>query len=338
MVLDRPARAAPARATSPSPSRRPVRCSSRSRACGVCRTDLHIVDGELTEPKLPLVPGHQIVARVLAGGERFARRASGSGVPWLGWTCGDLPLLPLRPREPLRPRALHRATTSTAATPSARSPTSASASPLPDGYEDLQAAPLLCAGPHRPPDAAAGRRRRAARDLRLRRRRPHRLPGRASTRAAASSPSRARTTRRRRRSRSSSARSGPATRSARRPRSSTPRSSSRRPASSCPAALEGGREGRHGRVRRHPHERHPGDAVRAALGRAGAPLGGEPHPRATPRSSSRSRRAVPVRTQVETFPLEEANEALDRLRARQPARRRGAPAVMRACPERAESG
>ena len=57
-------------------------------ACGVCRTDLHIVDGELSEPKLPLVQGHQIVARVLGGGERFAP-GERVGVPWLGWTDGE---------------------------------------------------------------------------------------------------------------------------------------------------------------------------------------------------------------------------------------------------------
>src|SRR5215212_11720490 len=59
----------------------------RVSACGVCRTDLHIGDGELTEPKLPLVPGHQIVGTVVADGERFA---SGEriGIPWLGETCG----------------------------------------------------------------------------------------------------------------------------------------------------------------------------------------------------------------------------------------------------------
>ena len=57
-------------------------------ACGVCRTDLHIVDGELSEPKLPLVLGHQIVARVAGGGERFAP-GQRVGVPWLGWTDGD---------------------------------------------------------------------------------------------------------------------------------------------------------------------------------------------------------------------------------------------------------
>jgi len=57
-------------------------------ACGVCRTDLHVRDGELPEPKLPLVLGHQIVGRVLGGGGRFAEGAR-VGVPWLGWTCGE---------------------------------------------------------------------------------------------------------------------------------------------------------------------------------------------------------------------------------------------------------
>ena len=60
-------------------------------ACGVCRTDLHIVDGELTEPKLPLVPGHQIVGTVTGMGEGADRFAAGDrvGVPWLAWTCGE---------------------------------------------------------------------------------------------------------------------------------------------------------------------------------------------------------------------------------------------------------
>jgi propanol-preferring alcohol dehydrogenase len=60
-------------------------------ACGVCRTDLHIVDGELTEPKLPLVPGHQIVGTVSDIGDGADRFASGDrvGVPWLGWACGE---------------------------------------------------------------------------------------------------------------------------------------------------------------------------------------------------------------------------------------------------------
>ncbi len=60
------------------------------RACAVCRTDLHVVDGELTRPKLPLVPGHEIIGRVVERGEGAERFAVGDrvGVPWLGWTCG----------------------------------------------------------------------------------------------------------------------------------------------------------------------------------------------------------------------------------------------------------
>ena len=54
-------------------------------ACGVCRTDLHIADGELPDPTLPLVLGHQVVGRVRSGGERFATGAR-VGIPWLGWT------------------------------------------------------------------------------------------------------------------------------------------------------------------------------------------------------------------------------------------------------------
>src|SRR5262245_24380440 len=60
-------------------------------ACGVCRTDLHIADGELTEPKLPLVMGHQIVGTLTGAGEGADRFERGQrvGVPWLGWTCGE---------------------------------------------------------------------------------------------------------------------------------------------------------------------------------------------------------------------------------------------------------
>jgi alcohol dehydrogenase, propanol-preferring len=60
-------------------------------ACGVCRTDLHILDGDLAEPKLPLVPGHQIVGTVREAGEGAERFGVGAriGVPWLSWTCGE---------------------------------------------------------------------------------------------------------------------------------------------------------------------------------------------------------------------------------------------------------
>ena len=62
-------------------------------ACGVCRTDLHVVDGDLPHPKLPIVPGHEIVGRVVAVGADVDDVAVGErvGVPWLGWTCGVCP-------------------------------------------------------------------------------------------------------------------------------------------------------------------------------------------------------------------------------------------------------
>src|SRR6266403_120689 len=63
------------------------------RACAVCRTDLHVLDGELARPKLPLVPGHEIVGEVVQRGEGAERFAAGTrvGIPWLGWTCSECP-------------------------------------------------------------------------------------------------------------------------------------------------------------------------------------------------------------------------------------------------------
>src|SRR5206468_997433 len=74
----------------PRPEPGPDQVLIRVEACAVCRTDLHVVDGELPDPKLPLVPGHEIVGTVVAAGERAGGIAPGTrvGVPWLGWTCG----------------------------------------------------------------------------------------------------------------------------------------------------------------------------------------------------------------------------------------------------------
>jgi alcohol dehydrogenase, propanol-preferring len=74
----------------PSPHPGPRQVLIRVRACAVCRTDLHVVDGELPDPKLPLVPGHEIVGTILEKGTEVGRFAVGDrvGVPWLGWTCG----------------------------------------------------------------------------------------------------------------------------------------------------------------------------------------------------------------------------------------------------------
>jgi alcohol dehydrogenase, propanol-preferring len=75
----------------PQPSPGPPDVLIRIRACGVCRTDLHVVDGELPNPKLPLVPGHEIVGRIVEVGRDVRRFRVGErvGVPWLGWTCGE---------------------------------------------------------------------------------------------------------------------------------------------------------------------------------------------------------------------------------------------------------
>jgi propanol-preferring alcohol dehydrogenase len=74
----------------PAPRPGPQQVLIAVRACAVCRTDLHVVDGELPDPKLPLVPGHEIIGNVVEKGESVDRFAVGDrvGVPWLGWTCG----------------------------------------------------------------------------------------------------------------------------------------------------------------------------------------------------------------------------------------------------------
>jgi propanol-preferring alcohol dehydrogenase len=73
----------------PQPGRAQIQL--RVEACGVCRTDLHLVDGELPDPVLPIVPGHEIVGRVTAFGAGVTTAAIGQrmGIPWLGWTCGE---------------------------------------------------------------------------------------------------------------------------------------------------------------------------------------------------------------------------------------------------------
>ena len=113
-------------------------------ACGVCRTDLHIADGELTEPKLPLVMGHQIVARVLSGGERF-EPGERVGVPWLGWTDGTCRYC-RSSRENLCDRARFTGYDIDGGYAERAVADERFCFPLPDGFEDLHAAPLLCAG------------------------------------------------------------------------------------------------------------------------------------------------------------------------------------------------
>ena len=128
----------------PDPGPGPGQILLRVRACGVCRTDLHIVDGELTEPKIPLVPGHQIVGDVLEAGERF-RAGERVGVPWLGWTDGDCQYC-RSGRENLCDHARFTGYDVDGGYAELAVADERFCFPLPDEYPDEQAAPLLCAG------------------------------------------------------------------------------------------------------------------------------------------------------------------------------------------------
>jgi alcohol dehydrogenase, propanol-preferring len=116
-------------------------------ACGVCRTDLHVVDGELAQPKLPLVLGHEVVGRVIAigaGVERF-REGERVGVPWLGATCGRCPHC-LAERENLCDAPQFNGYTRDGGYAQLMLADAAHTFALPDGFDDAHAAPLLCAG------------------------------------------------------------------------------------------------------------------------------------------------------------------------------------------------
>jgi propanol-preferring alcohol dehydrogenase len=143
MVLDAP-RVALRSAELPDPEPASGEVLLRVRACGVCRTDLHIVDGELARPTLPLVPGHQIVGEVVDGGERFDPGAR-VGVPWLGWTCGECRYC-RSGRENLCDRARFTGYDVDGGYAELAVADERFCFPVPQGYPDEQAAPLLCAG------------------------------------------------------------------------------------------------------------------------------------------------------------------------------------------------
>jgi propanol-preferring alcohol dehydrogenase len=119
----------------------------RVQACGVCRTDLHVVDGELTQPKLPLVPGHEIVGTVAEKGERVERFQLGDrvGVPWLGWTCGVCRYCRTG-RENLCAQARFTGYQIDGGYAEYTVADQRYCFTLPEGYTDVEAAPLLCAG------------------------------------------------------------------------------------------------------------------------------------------------------------------------------------------------
>jgi propanol-preferring alcohol dehydrogenase len=146
MVLEsagRPLRVARVRAPAPGPGQVRVKV----HACGICRTDLHILDGELRHPKLPLILGHQIVGTVEALGEGVSAPAAGErvGIPWLGWTCGRCRYC-LSGRENLCDDAKFTGYDIDGGFAEHAVADHRFAFPIPSRYPATQAAPLLCAG------------------------------------------------------------------------------------------------------------------------------------------------------------------------------------------------
>jgi alcohol dehydrogenase, propanol-preferring len=119
----------------------------RVNACGVCRTDLHVVDGDLTEPNLPIIPGHQIVGNVADASLGSGRFRSGDrvGVPWLGWSCGQCDYC-LSGKENLCDDARYTGYQINGGFAEMCVADERFCFSIPDEYPDLQAAPLLCAG------------------------------------------------------------------------------------------------------------------------------------------------------------------------------------------------
>src|SRR5690242_1116045 len=119
----------------------------RVHVCGVCRTDLHILDGELTEPKLPLVPGHEIIGTAAAIGAEVTGIKLGErvGVPWLGWTCGECAYC-RTDRENLCERARFTGYQIDGGYGEYTIVDERFCFPVPVGFTDAEAAPLMCAG------------------------------------------------------------------------------------------------------------------------------------------------------------------------------------------------
>jgi propanol-preferring alcohol dehydrogenase len=133
--------------TRPTPAPGPGEILVEVRACGVCRTDLHVVDGELADPRVPIIPGHEVVGRVAMLGEGVDGLAPGQrvGVPWLGHTCGAC-VYCLSGRENLCDSPLLTGYTRDGGFATHLVADARFAFPLPDHGDDVADAPLLCAG------------------------------------------------------------------------------------------------------------------------------------------------------------------------------------------------
>jgi alcohol dehydrogenase, propanol-preferring len=146
MTLDAPGRPLEYRRC-PRPEPGPGQVLVEVSACAVCRTDLHVVDGDLTEPKLPIVPGHEIVGRVVESGDGVEAFAVGErvGIPWLGWTCGECRYC-RSGQENLCPNARFTGYQIDGGYADYTVADARYCFPIHGDYSDAEAAPLLCAG------------------------------------------------------------------------------------------------------------------------------------------------------------------------------------------------
>jgi propanol-preferring alcohol dehydrogenase len=146
MILSKP-RTLLTLAEVPDPSPGPEQLLIRVHSCAVCRTDLHVIDGELPDPKLPLIPGHEIIGTVLAKGSAVERFAPGDrvGVPWLGWSCGACPWC-LSGRENLCDSARYTGYQIDGGYAEMTLADARFCFPIAGSYRDEEAAPLMCAG------------------------------------------------------------------------------------------------------------------------------------------------------------------------------------------------
>ena len=131
----------------PAPRPGPQQLLIAVRACAVCRTDLHVVDGELADPKLPLVPGHEIIGTIVEKGESADRFRVGDrvGVPWLGWTCGVCEYC-RSGRENLCDRARFTGYQIDGGYAELTVADERYCFAIDERYSDVEAAPLMCAG------------------------------------------------------------------------------------------------------------------------------------------------------------------------------------------------
>ena len=146
MILEKPGRALhESEVVTPSP--RAGKVLVRVLACAVCRTDLHVVDGELPNPKLPLIPGHEIVGEIVECGSQVDDLRVGTrvGIPWLGWTCGQCVYCKTN-RENLCDKARFTGYTIDGGYAEYALAEAAFCFPLPESYGDVEAVSLLCAG------------------------------------------------------------------------------------------------------------------------------------------------------------------------------------------------